>query len=262
MHTYIAFASTSFQKHLAYRINHFLTVGAHLVFAYISVFLWAALFGGRDQVEGFKLQEMITYLCLSETIAAATMLYAGYEIQERIRTGGIATDFMKPINYQGQIMAVMTGEAVYRLLANALPVFIVMGLSFDLRFPQLHTVPFFLLSLFFAFLISAAFRYILGISAFYLFETTGINRIYLGISYLFAGYGIPLPFYPDLMRKIVEVTPFQCLNYIPVSIYLEKMTGDALVQGLMTQAIWSLVLIGIGTLMTESARRKLVVQGG
>ena len=64
------------------------------------------------------------------------------------------------------------------------------------------------------------------------------------------------------MRKIVEVTPFRCLNYIPVSIYLEKMTGEALIHELTTQAIWSVVLIGIGALMTESARRKLVVQGG
>jgi ABC-2 type transport system permease protein len=48
----------------------------------------------------------------------------------------------------------------------------------------------------------------------------------------------------------------------PIDVFLERVTGMALVRTLAVQAGWALVLLAAGRAVLRSASRKLVVQGG
>ncbi len=56
--------------------------------------------------------------------------------------------------------------------------------------------------------------------------------------------------------------PFQAISYIPSMIFTESFTGDAVIKGMMFQAVWCVVLIVPIYVLWKAAKRKLIIQGG
>ena len=62
--------------------------------------------------------------------------------------------------------------------------------------------------------------------------------ILYAFEYIASGHLFPLDILPPAFEKILYFTPFPYQMYLPVSIYLGKVTGDAMVQQLVIQALW------------------------
>jgi ABC-2 type transport system permease protein len=79
---------------------------------------------------------------------------------------------------------------------------------------------------------------------------------------LFTGFMLPLGMWPDRLREIVMLLPFAAMVSIPIDVILGKLHGIDLLAALAVQALWALVMLGLGRLVLNLALRKLVVQGG
>ena len=77
-----------------------------------------------------------------------------------------------------------------------------------------------------------------------------------------AGQVIPLPFFPEKIRKIVELLPFAAMQNTPLRIYVGDITGAAIWQTILLQLFWLLVMSVGGKLLMNKALRNVVVQGG
>ena len=93
-------------------------------------------------------------------------------------------------------------------------------------------------------------------------DSKGIISIYSVISEVFSGATIPIPFFPEFLKKIAYILPFRYICDLPFRIY----SGDIILSEgieLLSQAIiWIIVLIILGLLITKLALKKAVIQGG
>ena len=265
MRKYLAFSTKAFQRTLAYRFELWMELAINVLFMLIYVYLWKALYTDRTSVEGYDLNGILTYIVISQTLLTFVFtLRIARIIQAKMRAGEIATDLMKPIDFQMMTLATAVGTSIHTLLFNMLPKVILFYAIFKLSLPpSLLTVALFILSAVLGYVILFSIEFIIGICAFWLVEIYGIYApVIWGLHMLFSGYFLPLEFYPAFLSKVSEALPFRAIIYIPTSLYTGQLAGRNLVVALLIQLAWAVALMGIGRLGYRAAFRKLVVQGG
>ena len=265
MRKYLAFSTKAFQRTLAYRFELWMELAINVLFMLIYVYLWKALYTDRTSVEGYDLNGILTYIVISQTLLTFVFtLRIARIIQAKMRAGEIATDLMKPIDFQMMTLATAVGTSIHTLLFNMLPKVILFYVIFKLSLPpSLLTVALFIFSAVLGYIILFSIEFIIGVCAFWLVEIYGIYALVIwGLHMLFSGYFLPLEFYPAFLSKVAEALPFRAIIYIPTSLYTGQLAGRNLVVALLIQLAWAVALMGIGRLGYRAAFRKLVVQGG
>ena len=265
MKKYLLFAAKAFQQTLTYRFELWMELVVNLLFMLIYVYLWKALYTGKTAVEGYDLNAILTYVVISQSLLTFVFtLRVARIIEAKARIGEVATDLMKPIDFQMMTLATAIGTSIHTLLFNMLPKVALFYAIFKLSLPSsLLTVFLFTLSVVLGYVILFGIEFIIGIFAFWLVEIRGIYSLVLwGLHLLFSGYFLPLEFYPAFLSKVAAVLPFRAIIYIPTALYTGQFTGSRLVSALLIQLAWAVALMGIGRLGYHAAFRKLVVQGG
>ena len=73
---------------------------------------------------------------------------------------------------------------------------------------------------------------------------------------------VPLWFYPDGLRTLANLLPFQHLAFGPAATWMGELTGAEIGRNLGLGALWGAALLGICWWMWARIVRRLVVQGG
>ena len=107
-----------------------------------------------------------------------------------------------------------------------------------------------------------AYCMLIYISAFYTINPMGVRLVSLSMAEMLSGGVIPLPFLPDGVRKIVELTPFASMQNLPFLIYGGSVSGQEALYGMTLQAFWLFTLVALGRLWMKKALKKAVIQGG
>ena len=265
MRKYIAFSTKAFQRTLAYRFELWMELVINVLFMLVYVYLWKALYTDQTSVEGYDLNGILTYIVISQTLLTFVFtLRVARIIQGKMRAGEVATDLMKPIDFQMMTLATAVGTSIHTVLFNMLPKVILFYVIFKLSLPpSFLTVVLFILSAVLGYVILFSIEFIIGILAFWLVEIYGIYALVIwGLHMLFSGYFLPLEFYPAFLSKVAEVLPFRAIIYIPTALYTGNLTGSNLAIALLIQLSWAIVLMAFGRICYRAAFRKLVVQGG
>ena len=97
---------------------------------------------------------------------------------------------------------------------------------------------------------------------FFFFNNTGLIRAKRVIIDLFSGLLLPISFYPIWAQDIMTYLPFQAISYVPSMIFTEGFVGQEILQALLLQAIWAIVLLIPLKLLWVLAKKQLIVQGG
>lgn len=100
------------------------------------------------------------------------------------------------------------------------------------------------------------------IVTFYTLDPLGVRIVAVSMSEFLTGGIVPLPFMPDGLRNIVELTPFAAMQNLPFRIYSGSIAGTELVRGVALQLFWVVFLIWLGRVLMKRALRRVVVQGG
>ena len=265
MKKYITFTVKAFQRTLTYRFELWMELVINVLFMLVYVYLWKALYTGQTSVEGYDLNKILTYIVVSQTLLTFTFtLRVARIVEEKVRTGEVVTDLMKPIDFQLMTLATAAGTSSHTALFNMIPKFLLFYGAFGLSLPlSLFSLFLFVISVVLGYVILFSIEFIIGIFAFWLVEIRGIYFLVIwGLSMLFSGYFLPLEFYPAFLAKFAAVLPFRAIIYFPTAIYTGQLIGKNLVTALLIQLVWVVVLVGIGRLAYQIAFRKLVIQGG
>ncbi|MCL6616911.1 MAG: ABC-2 family transporter protein, partial [Anoxybacillus ayderensis] len=144
-----------------------------------------------------------------------------------------------------------------------LPGMIIVTFVFSLQFTaNVHTWGYFALSTMFSFIINSQLNLIAGMVTFFTLNGEGLLRAKRFVIDLFSGLILPISFYPEWAQHVMHYLPFQAISYIPSMIFTESFTGDAVIKGMMFQAVWCVVLIVPIYVLWKAAKRKLIIQGG
>lgn len=262
---YLEFARKSFQRQLQYKAANYAGFIVNVFFFVVRAYVFMALYENRDVVAGYDVVDAITYTGLTQAMLMTVGIFGrgGREISEEVRSGQVATDLMKPIDYQLFVLSRQLGRSLYYFFFRGLPIFAVMAIFFRWNPPHSwQALLLFFPSLALAAVITFSFSFITGISAFWLLDASGVQQIIGGIGIFLSGFLIPISFFPAGFDKICEWLPFAGQSYIPVAIYLGKYVGGQMVTMLVRQVVWAVILIMLSRAFMTFAVRKLVIQGG
>jgi ABC-2 type transport system permease protein len=73
---------------------------------------------------------------------------------------------------------------------------------------------------------------------------------------------VPLWLFPGLIGALAEALPFKSIFYIPMSIYIGRFAGAAVVTAIGFQLLWLGLLILFSRWVWSRVHARLVIQGG
>ena len=223
-----------------------------------QIFLWGAVFaaieassgsegsGGGPAIQGYRYQDFVAYYLLtmvSRSFSSMPGLASGIALQ--IRNGEIKKFLVQPVDLVGFLLLQrMAHKLVYYGVAIgpfALVFFICRG--YFSGWPPAEVLAAYLLSLVLAFLLGFFLEATIGMIGFWFLEVSSLLFIYMLFSFFFSGHMFPLDMLPDPWATVVQWIPLQYLTYFPAAVFLGKISGVALWQGLAIQASWVVVFI-------------------
>ena len=110
--------------------------------------------------------------------------------------------------------------------------------------------------------ISFAFRFIVNLAAFWSPDARGFARFAFVIGMFASGFLMPLRFFPDWVQQILNLTPFPHIMNTIIEIYVGSYSGAKLLEALLLQTLWAVLLIVLAQIILARASKRLVILGG
>ncbi len=263
---YTAVAARSFRRFSTYRAATFAGVFTNSVFGVIYSYAYLALWNQRPDAGGYDATDAVTYVWLGQALLMTTALWGGGttdDLADRIRSGDVAVDLYRPVGLVGWYLAGDLGRAVYHVISRGVLPTIVGLLLFDIAMPATPAAAVgFALSLTLAVVTSFGIRFMVACSAFWLLDQTGLRTLSGVLAIFLSGMTLPLVIFPEPLRSIALALPWASYLQTPADIWLGQRTGLAMVEGLLVQVVWAVVLLALCQVVLNAATRKVVVQGG
>jgi ABC-2 type transport system permease protein len=225
----------------AYRIGNFLMIGAQLA-------IWSFIYRGNSVISGFTESEMLSYVLFGNLFSFLTANFGIHSVIERDIKEGLLTNFLiKPISYLRYMVVYAFGRAIISMMTASLLLGIIIfifrnKLIFNVGIPVFIILIF---SLAISFIIRVFFSIILGQIAFWTTQVHGIFYSFFMIEKFMSGYLFPLHFLSAVFLSISKFLPFMYLYYIPLMLYLGKISLIQGIYALCAQAVWLFLLYAI-----------------
>ena len=263
MRLYLELVKLSFQRTLTYRAATLAGLATNLFFGLLRAAVMVALYGAQTDVSGISLQGAITFTGISQAVIAYLSLFSWFEVMNEIRTGDIGAELLRPFSFFGFWMARDAGRALSNLLLRGITLVVAYALLFHITFPTSPAQWAALAAaLVLAWAVSFAWRFLVNLAAFWSTEARGIARFAFAMALFLSGFVMPLRFFPDWFVTLCNFTPFPAMLNTVIEIYLGVLSGPALIQALLMQAMWFFILAGLAHLVMRAGVRRLVIQGG
>ncbi|MER5636389.1 ABC-2 family transporter protein [Kitasatospora sp. NPDC002227] len=263
---YLAVVGGAFRRYSTYRAATLAGAFTNSVFGCVLASTFLALWHARPGLGGYDARQAVTYIWISQALLVTVAVWGGGfqdDLQERFRTGDIAVDLYRPVDFQLWWLAGDLGRAGFHLLARGVVPTLIGLLLFDTELPADPAVwALFLLAVLLAVTVSFGLRFLVSLAGFWLHDGEGLRALMLVVSMFFSGMLLPITLFPGLLGEIAPRLPWSAMIQIPSDILLRRRTGTAALTGLGFQLGWAAVLLAAGRAGQALATRKVVVQGG
>ncbi len=260
---YLALTLTGLQRAVAYRGATLLNLVATLVWVVVLYYLWRTVFAGQPRIGGFDWAAMRTYILVAYAINALLSFSSIMRMTTAIRTGEVATELVRPVDYLGLQLTQAIGAALIEGAAGG-------GLAVVVGILALHIAPphsplaglLCLLSVGLGFLVKFLVSYLVALLCFWTLNAVGLIWAQTAVVNLLSGALVPLVFFPRWLHAVALATPFPAIVSTPVSIYLGKAQGVAAWQQLGVQGLWAVALWMAARWLWTRGVRAVDIQGG
>jgi ABC-2 type transport system permease protein len=262
MRAYIEIAKKAYSRNMAYRANYFFWIAGSILSVCLMVYLWTALYSHRQEVAGINLRQMVTYAVLAELTSWMLWVETIWKIRERIRSGDVSLDLIRPVDYPTMMFADEVGTLLFSS-TRVIPGFAILIVVFRALPPaSAHNGVLFALSLLFAYGVSFGSDLFVALFGFWTLETVGLWEAKTIITYFISGMFVPLWFFPKGVQRVVSVLPFGMIYHVPLSIYIGKLAGREAWNMIGLQIFWLVVTLISVRWIWRLARKHVLVQGG
>jgi len=262
MRVYYEIARLALRQNVAYRAATLAGLFTNSVFGVILSSVMIGFYGSleRGSVRGWSESDAVTLIWINQSLIMVMYLWGWWDVSKSIQTGAIATDFLRPISWYGLWLSREAGRAAIALVLRMIPTLLVGWVLFDIALPAspAHAIGF-LVAVLLGVWVSFSIRLLTNLTSFWLIDHRGIAAISMSVGTFLSGMAMPIDFFPDPLRRITELLPFQAILMLPNNVYLGK--GNPL-EMFAIQAFWILALGGACLIVLRQGERKLVVHGG
>ena len=231
------------QNNLTYRVSFLFRIIFGFVPLLATIYLWRAVYAGKNgaSVGDYSLVQMTSYYLIVTLVDVLTAVSEDdWQIAADIKDGNISQFLLKPINYLTyRICLFFSGKVVFTAISMVpVGIFIFCFRHYFVTPPGWGMAGLFLVSLVLTVLLQFFMSYTMALLSFWLLEVSTIIFILFAVEYIAGGHLFPLDILPPGLAQALSWTPFPYLLYFPVSVYLGKLSGAALGQGLAVQGFW------------------------
>jgi len=231
-----------------------------------TVFIWRAIFEAKGGgINNFDYASVVYYFLL--VLVLDSLITPGddeWQVATDIRDGQMNSFLVKPMNYLVYRMALFVSNRLLYTVVT-LPVVILAFVVFQhyLVWPSSWaTWVLAIISVFLAASLQFLISYSVAMLAFWMLEISTVVFIIYSFEYFLSGHMFPLGFMPVAFQEVLKLLPFPYELYFPISIFMDKVHGAALWEGLLIQFCWVLIIaFGANTLWQRGLKRYQAVGG-
>ena len=227
----------TFLEKMAYtKAVWFNTIGT-LVSIFSYYFLWKIVFMRENELVGFTMGEMITYVILSKVLSSQFAGGINMQFAEWVYEGTNGTELLRPVTLFYTLFARRSGEFAYFILWKGIPVslisfFILRGVG-----PAgAGEFLLFLISVLLALVILFYVEFMVGLASFYTLSMFGM--------------------------AFTKTAVFAGMVSVPLNIFLGKYRLEECMGYMGLQIFWCIIMGAIAHLLYHMVIRKVIVQGG
>jgi ABC-2 type transport system permease protein len=267
---YVAIFRARFLLLLQYRAAALAGFGTQCWWGAVKVMVFTAFLSG-PVASPMTLRETIDYIWLGQALLMMLPWSADTELARMVRTGDVGYERMRPLDTYAYWYARAVARRTATPLLRAVPMVLTAGVllpaaglaRWGLSTPAgLTAMWLFAISLVCVVALASAFSTILDLLVVLTLSERGVNTFVAPLAIVFSGSLIPLPLLPDWLQPLMRHQPFAGLLDFPLRIYSGHLSGISALAALAWQAVWIVVLIVLGRMITARVMARLQIQGG
>lgn len=250
---------------LQFRLSLLMTVVGNMIYLMLVFHIWKAIFAssGTDVVNGMTFTDTMIYLVFANALFRFMDMWVVWNMGDDIQTGVIVKDLLRPVGYSKWQFYSGLGRVIIKFITTFLPTAIVVYIVTKGAIHIGINVLLFILSTAMSLLINYYINFMVGTICMYTNTIWGINIMKEVIVSLFSGATIPLAFFPDSIRHVVLLLPFQAICNAPIELVLHaEYGGSQCGEILLFQLVWLIALKLLSDIFFKVSVKRITVNGG
>jgi ABC-2 type transport system permease protein len=234
-----------------------------------TLLLWKAVYAGsrRTEIADYSEPQMLCYLLLIHVSRMfSSMPGLSATIARDIRDGNLKKYLLQPLDMIGYLLSYRAAHKVAYITTSAGPYAILFLLCSGYFVGQMPddamTWLAYIVSLLLGFIIGFFFEASMGMVGFWFLEVSSLLWVVNTVNYFISGQMFPLGLLGEPWTTILHWMPFQYLAYFPAAVFLRKIHGAELAQGLAVEMGWVVLLIVLARVLFARGLRRYSAFGG
>ncbi len=265
MKKYIALIRAGIIESFQFRLSMLFMIIGNLVYLLFVYYLWKAIFESAKSpvVNGMTFQETMIYLVFASALFQAMEMWIAWNMGDDIKTGRIVLDLLKPMKYRNLCFFNGAGNLIIKMFVTCLPTAIIVYIITGGAIPLGINLVWFFISVCMSVMINYYINFMVGVVCMYTESIWGINIMKEVIVGILSGVTVPLAFFPEVLRNVAMVLPFQAICNSPMQLLLNVDYGAvAILKILGLQLFWMLILNIVSEWFFNISVKKITVNGG
>ena len=254
------------QNTAAYRTNFFFRALFNLIPLVAALALWRAIYaGGKEVIGGYTLAQMISYYLIVTLVEITTAVTEDeWQIATDIKDGQISQFLLRPVDYFRYRLCLFSANRVIYSVMALVPMALIIVWNHRFLAPpaSLLTVLAFACALVLSALLQFLLAYLTALLAFWVLEISTMSFMLLAAQRIASGEMFPLDLLPVWLGRLLMLTPFPYCVYFPASIYMGRVEGAAIAQGMLMQGVWVVTLFLAARWVWSRGLRTFTAVGG
>lgn len=267
MKKYLSFFKIRFINGLQYRAAAYAGIVTQFAWGFMEILIYNAFYRSNPAAFPMEMRQLTSYIWMRQALLGLFMSwYYDASLFDMINTGSVAYELCRPADIYTMWFTKNVATRASKAALRCLPIIAVAGFLPE-RFRMYPPANFglfciFCMSAVSGVLITVGVSMLVYTTAFYTISPLGMRIVMTNIIEFMSGALIPLPFFPDPMRRVMELFPFASMESTPYLIYSGVLGGSDAVRALVIQLVWLVIIIGGGKIYLDRSLHRIVVQGG
>jgi ABC-2 type transport system permease protein len=219
---------------------------------------------GAAATVGYDAPQLMTFVWAGQGLIGVVLLWAPTDLADRIRSGDIVVELLRPMALVWQHLSGDLGRAAIALITRFLAPIVIGALAFDLYAPRRPlTYLLFAVSTLLATIVCFGCRFLINAAAYWLLDSRGPRIAWTLANGVLGGLYFPLWFLPEAAAVgLIVGTPFPSIIQLPLDVLVERGDVTAQLTLIAVQIGWAVMMLTTCLAVQRRGERKLVIQGG
>lgn len=267
MRPYAAVFRMRFIAGLQYRTAALAGLATQFAWGLMQLLAFAAFYRADASAFPMTFGQTASYIWLQQAFLSLFMTwFFDADIFDAILSGSIAYELARPTDLYSRWFCQSAATRLSKALLRCVPVLVfALLVPGDMRLTLPGSVPrllLFLLSAGLSLGVVVGFVMLVYIACFFTLNAYGMRVMAVGLSDFLAGAVIPLPFFPPVVRGVVELLPFASMQNAPLRVWVGHIAGAEAIRVIALQVFWLVALVWLGRKLMVRALKRVIVQGG